>query len=1135
MAKRTTTKPKTENADTPQAESATGAVRPRGQGYRLQKFEMYNWGTFDGEVHSFAPRGESTLLVGENGAGKSTIVDGMLTLLVRPGIRNYNVAAGAQRKERSEASYIRGTYDRVAGQDERPKELSLRDGGHFYTALLATFASKQSGRVFTICQVMFLTNREKQIYYAFDQAERGIATDLTGLTSGSEIKSQLKDRGFQVTDKYPQYFGWIQRLAHFRPKAMDVFNQTVAVKDVHRLDEFIREHMLEKKSWNDKVSGLLKHFTELSEAHRALIKVRQQHDMLQPILRHGHRYRTQSALRDDLQQQQEACQLYYQVETVKMLQPLCEQWRFEIEQQKQQVQVIADQLAVLRRNEAQIVYDMEHAGGSRLQELPHLIDKEQRAATDKRIRRLDLERKLASVGIPSTLTSSEQLAVVHEQIARRMEELLAANQRDETAVAGWQYEVGKRLQDLQIDRAEWESLRQRRGNLPQSFIQLRGQLCEGLRLAATDLPFVAELIAVPPEHQKWEASVEQVLHAFARTMLVPYDLYAKVSGFIDQHRLQDANGRGQRLTYDRVTDQPAEAGALPDQLALPQMLQYRADHPLVPYVRCEIARRFDHVACETVEAFQQSTGRAMTLHRHVKQNQRQHAKDDRSQPHDRRHFVLGWDNKAKRQALGESIKQQEQAVAELESRLAQRQAAIHQTTRALGLLEQCQAVTDFDAIDDHRHDFEASQLRLEKQRLEESNDRIQSLQKRLADIRDEIKGYQTDYEQAIEKRTRASEQLKSGQLVFDKAFKVVSAAQESGVLAAAEAAFAAIQSRQGPRVLDLQTMGTLPNDVLQEITVELRRVMSDLDPTTVQLNKAMAALLGAFPDLQSDLDVSPESFVGFEQLAARIAKDDLPRHERRFKQRLKDKVLQEIGLLHGSLENERQEIRDKIDLLNGSLKMLEWEPGSHMCLEPSDTSDQEIRKFRRDLAACLEGTLEGTVETNEETFLRIETLVSRLRDDANVRWREKVIDVRNWFTFAAREFDNVSGEAGSFYDGGAGQSGGEKGKLAFLVLVAAIAYQYDLRPEEPDAERFHFVMVDEMFSRSDDIRAKFALDLFAKFDLQLAIVAPLDAKARVTEEYVGLYSLIVKDSDTHRSRLLNLTAQQYRDAKAKNG
>jgi uncharacterized protein YPO0396 len=230
------------------------------------------------------------------------------------------------------------------------------------------------------------------------------------------------------------------------------------------------------------------------------------------------------------------------------------------------------------------------------------------------------------------------------------------------------------------------------------------------------------------------------------------------------------------------------------------------------------------------------------------------------------------------------------------------------------------------------------------------------------------------------------------------------------------------------------------------------------------------------------------------------------------------------------LETDRQEIRDKIEQLNEALKLLQWKPGTFMQLEPSDVQDREILDFRRELAGCLTGTFDATPEANEATFLRIEKLVEKLRDESNHRWREKVVDVRNWFNFAARELVTETGEVRSYYDGGTGQSGGEKGKLAFLVLVAAIAYQYDLEPDAETSDRFHFVMVDEMFSRSDDQHAEYALELFERFRLQLLIVAPLDAKARVTEPYVGTYLHVVKSKETHRSELLAITAEELHES-----
>ncbi len=54
--------------------------RPPLVGFRLSKLEIYNWGTFDQTVYTMRPKGQTALLVGENGSGKSTVVDALLTL-----------------------------------------------------------------------------------------------------------------------------------------------------------------------------------------------------------------------------------------------------------------------------------------------------------------------------------------------------------------------------------------------------------------------------------------------------------------------------------------------------------------------------------------------------------------------------------------------------------------------------------------------------------------------------------------------------------------------------------------------------------------------------------------------------------------------------------------------------------------------------------------------------------------------------------------------------------------------------------------------------------------------------------------------------------------------------------------------
>jgi len=289
----------------------------------------------------------------------------------------------------------------------------------------------------------------------------------------------------------------------------------------------------------------------------------------------------------------------------------------------------------------------------------------------------------------------------------------------------------------------------------------------------------------------------------------------------------------------------------------------------------------------------------------------------------------------------------------------------------------------------------------------------------------------------------------------------------------------------------------------------------------------MSIVLREFREESADLDASVHSLSSFLGWLERLRQEDLPRHEKKFKDRLNDQVSQEVALFNTELNQQRKHIVEKVSQLNGALAEVNYNEGTFMRLEPRPVQDAEIDEFRRGLRECLDESLEHTDEANEARFLRIKALVERLADKDRTVWRNKVIDVRNWYDFAAQEIDRETQKIRSCYDGSSGQSGGEKAKLAFTILVAALAYQFDVDPRGHTPGRFHFVVVDEMFSKVDDQNAQYALKLFKQFGLQLLIVAPLDAKARVTEPFVDRYLLAAKDPSTNRSQLSSVTAQEY--------
>lgn len=68
-------------------------------GFRLQYMEVFNWGTFDDKIHTIHPDGETSLLTGANGSGKTTFVDALLTLIVpEKRYRFYNQSSGSEKK-----------------------------------------------------------------------------------------------------------------------------------------------------------------------------------------------------------------------------------------------------------------------------------------------------------------------------------------------------------------------------------------------------------------------------------------------------------------------------------------------------------------------------------------------------------------------------------------------------------------------------------------------------------------------------------------------------------------------------------------------------------------------------------------------------------------------------------------------------------------------------------------------------------------------------------------------------------------------------------------------------------------------------------------------------------------------------
>jgi uncharacterized protein YPO0396 len=197
----------------------------------------------------------------------------------------------------------------------------------------------------------------------------------------------------------------------------------------------------------------------------------------------------------------------------------------------------------------------------------------------------------------------------------------------------------------------------------------------------------------------------------------------------------------------------------------------------------------------------------------------------------------------------------------------------------------------------------------------------------------------------------------------------------------------------------------------------------------------------------------------------------------------------------------------------------------------------EIRDFQQDLCACTEGSLTGSDDEqySEAKFLQVKQIIERFRGregtgEFDKRWTRKVTDVRHWFTFSASERWREDNQEFEHYTDSGGKSGGQKEKLAYTVLAASLAYQFGLEWNSTRACSFRFVVIDEAFGRGSDESTRYGLELFARLELQILVVTPLQ-KIHIIEPHVSSVGF-VHIEDGRLSMLRNLTIEEYRAERA---
>lgn len=1108
-------------------EFATGCAL---SGFRLQRLEVFNWGTFNGQVWTLQLNGQNGLLTGDIGSGKSTLVDAITTLLVPAQRVAYNKAAGADSKERSPRSYVLGYYKSERNEiTGAAKPVPLRDSNS-YSVILGVFHNAGYDQTVCLAQVFWMKEPQGQparFFIGADQ-ELSIASDFANFGSDIvQLRKKLRGLGCEIFDSFPPYGAWFRRRFGIEnDQALELFHQTVSMKSVGNLTDFVRSHMLEPFDVVPRIQALISHFDDLNRAHEAVLKAKRQVELLTPLVADYERHTTLTVEVEFLRQCRDRLRAHFADLKLGLLDKRLEQIAEEWNRADGQVRRLDAELSEKDNQVDELRQAINNNGGDRLEQLATEIRKKEQLR-EARQNKAERYGRLAAVLNEPIATDAAAFDNQHGRFDSWREEDRTRDGELQNLLTEHGVSLRQGQQDHDSLTAEIDSLRKRRSNIDARQIQIREALCAELGINADDMPFAGELIQIRDDQKTWEGAAERLLRGFALTLLVPDAHYKVVEEWVDSRNL-----RGM-LVYYPV--QLRKYGSLPElhHDSLVRKLLIKPDSPYYDWIERELAHRFNVACCLTHEQFRREP-RAITRAGQSKDPSGRHVKDDRHSIDDRSRYVLGWNNSEKIAALEINRRRLETSMGAVMDAINETQNAKKKLAIRLDALTRLDEFKDFEEMNWASVASEIARLTEERKKLEAASDALRQLNEQLRELialrrqtDSALQGARERRAKAEQRRMDAQELRKQTQslcegVVLDDAVSLRLEQMCTEVL--------------GDHPLTVESCDNRQQDVRNWLQTRIDSEDKKIKLLAERIIKAMASFKEEFKLDTSEMDASLEAAFEYVSLLTRLNRDDLPRFEARFKELLNVNTINEIANFNGQLARQRETIKDRIAQINQSLSAIDYNAGRYIVLESQPSLDAEVRDFQQDLRTCTEGAVMGAddAQYSDARFLQVKAIIDRFRGregltEPDRRWTEKVSDVRNWFLFAASERWRTDDTEHEHYSDSGGKSGGQKEKLAYTILAASLAYQFGLEWGAERSRSFRFVVIDEAFGRGTDESAQYGLKLFRQLNLQLMIVTPLQ-KIHIIEPFVSSVGFVHNEGGKD-SKLRNLSIEEYREQK----
>lgn len=1090
----------------------------------VSQIDCINWGTFDGH-HCATLTPDGLMVTGETGAGKSTLIDGYITLLQGTNGR-YNVAAtqDGQSRDRDVLSYIRGYY---ASSDSGENDC-LR-GDTVVSAIRARFTF-EDGRSLIAVLILSIegTSRSKsdvKRMYILMNDDISI-TDLYRAYAEDKrrFKQQLSLNNHCIvrTESYKEYRSHLlQSLGIENENAISLLCRAMGLKQIRNLDEMLRSLVLEEGDFKQRAKASLEESSALHDINDAILDAETQIDELKVIKEENDRHVEAEKSHEEAEADKLYVECYFAHTTLPHMSRAKDISERELHQANQDLETSRSQKPSIQK-EIQVYRDeFENLGGHRIEAIEKEINSTQKIVNSREARARSYRDWAQSLSL-TTEISKANFEYNRAQKNRSLDKIVESQADTRTELSTTSHTLINIQGEIQATETEITDLSKRRSNVPMIYQTLRDEISKDLCIDPEDLVYMAELMQVKPSEAQWQGAIERALGMRKLTLLVPE---------ADEHRItQYINRRHLGLNFKARSVNP-EAKYSPSQFKESGFLR-KIEWKQHSY-RETVKGLLAHIDLHCVAEGQLSTTPySITKEGLIQYEKGQFAKNDSHQIDDKMQWSLGFSNQDRINVLNELVSNLKPQLTQLNQKLLSLNNQLDELSTQKNKWDLLEEYT-WEEINFLPKKEELGRLITQLNNLRQNQKDAALAERKMKEAESRLEALEEKMTIQIADRTRKSD-------AFDAVF------EEYRNMEFRSAGFADIEKSICTRLQLFYTDLSDKNDSQDIINTAQTTVVKALRSIDKKLNVSEEDIKNAERTITSAMKrykakENWETYSNSWGLEFRdrhdylshytsLVTEGLPDLKERFQKKLNSQTTSSLSSLVNHYRDERQEIQDRIDSINEVLERTNFTPTSFLRIDIAIIKSVMVKEFEAKVQKVLQLASTANESLNSKRLFKaleeVDLLLQKALSNPDTKANKELLDVRYQMSFTAEEVkrddpDVVLNRFGA--KGTQGKSGGEKESFTGIILAASLAYV--LTPDGTTKVGFSTIFLDEAFSNMSAAVIRRVIKVFKEMGLVLNIITPFK-NMDIAKDAASSVLIADKDAIKHRSKLIQMSWEE---------